>query len=210
MFRSVVLALAGSFLAMPAFAGSLQAGVKGGVNLANTRVEDTTSEMSDSRLGMSLGGFVAIPVSPLFSIQPEALFSMKGDQASAGDATATLQLDYIEVPVLAKLTLAPEAVAHPSVFVGPSLGINLAAKAKVEGDPIIPDSEVDLKDATKSTEFGLVMGGGVEMPVGAAGTQSIGLDVRYNLGLTSIDNSGTEGASVKNGVFSVLGTFRFL
>jgi hypothetical protein len=194
---------------MPASAGTLQAGVKGGVNLANTRVEDTSSEMSDSRLGMALGGFVAIPVSPLFSIQPEALFSMKGDQASNGDATATLQLDYIEVPVLAKLTLAPEAAAHPSVFLGPSLGINIGAKAKLEGDPLIPDSETDVKDATKSTDFGLVMGGGVEMPVGAAGTQSIGLDVRYNLGLTSIDNSGAD-ANVKNGVFSVMGTFRFL
>jgi hypothetical protein len=196
---------------MPAFAGDLQAGVKGGVNIANTRVEDSSSQ-TDSRLGMALGGFVAIPVSPLFSIQPEALFSMKGNEWSDAGTTTTSSLDYIEIPVLAKLTLAPEAVAQPSLFVGPSLGINIGAKQKETVENPASETETDLGEVTKSTEFGLVMGGGVEMPVGAAGTQSLGLDVRYNLGLSSIldDPTGGSAPSVKNGVFSVMGTFRFL
>jgi hypothetical protein len=202
MIMAVVL------LASPVLAGDMQAGVKGGVNLSSTRVEDSSSE-TDSRLGMALGGFLAIPMTPMFSIQPEALFSMKGDEISSGDMTQSLELSYLEIPVLAKLSLAPEAVAHPSVFVGPSLGINLGATSKIEGDPVIPDSETDVKDLTKGTEFGLVMGGGVEMPIGATGKQSLGLDVRYNLGLTSIDDSGAD-ANVKNGVLSIMGTFRFL
>jgi len=203
MFRSVVMIFAVLLLAMPAFAGDLQAGVKGGVNLATTRGDDALPE-ADSRLGMALGGYVSMPMTPMFSIQPEALFTMKGFETPDAPSSS-FKINYVEIPVLAKLSLAPEAVAHPSVFVGPSLGLNVSSKVSTDGQ----GEDVDMKDMTKSTEFGLVMGGGLDMPIGPMGKQSIGLDVRYNLGLNSIDESGSD-ANVKNGVLSILGTFRFL
>jgi hypothetical protein len=204
MFRSIVLILAVTLLAMPVLAGDLQAGVKGGVNLSNTRTDIDGAADTKSRTGMSIGGFVGVPVNEMFSIQPEALFSMKGSKDDA-DPEETLKLNYIEIPVLAKVSLLPEAPAHPSLFLGPALGINISAETQVQ------DADaVDVKDAVKTTDFGLVFGGGLDMPVGA-GTQSIGLDVRYTLGLSSwVDADPDPGFSIKNGALSLMGTFRFL
>lgn len=196
-----VLSLA---LAMPAAAiDTIHAGVKGGMTIANMSDD---SEGADSRNGLALGGFVGIPlgVTPI-TIQPEALFTMKGDSETDGDVTSTMKLDYIELPVLAKASFLPAAAAKPSLFFGPALGFNLSAKAATEGGLL--EGEVDVKDATKSVEFGLVVGGGLDIPL-QNGARSLGIDLRYTHGLTNtIDASGFES---KNNVISIMGTIGFL
>ncbi len=63
------------------------------------------------------------------------------------------------------------------------LGINTTAKVKAEFDG--QSQEEDLTD-TKSTEFGLQFGGGIGFPVGKG---ELGVDIRYILGLSTIDDS---------------------
>jgi hypothetical protein len=176
----------------------MHAGIKGGVNIANQSTDGT--EAADSRNGMAIGGWIQVPVAPMFSVQPEAYFSMKGDSEESGGVTASINMDYIEVPVLAKATFgAPGAPVSPSLFAGPSVGLNISSKAKVEGGGL--DGEIDVKDATKSTEFGMVFGGAVEFG-------NFGIDVRYNKGLTNVNEDSSSG-DLKNNVFSILGSFRF-
>ena len=52
---------------MPVLAGDLQAGVKGGVNLSNTRIDEDGAADTNSRTGMSIGAFVGVPVNEMFS-----------------------------------------------------------------------------------------------------------------------------------------------
>lgn len=190
------------FVAGPAAAmGPLQAGVKGGLNIANQTADDSDMELADSRSGMALGAWVRVPATPMVSIQPEALFSMKGDREEDAGVTGTVKVDYLEVPVLAKLSLAKASPAKPTVFLGPSMGFNLSAKSEIDGTGIL-DGETDLKDSTKGVDFGVVVGGGVEF-------NNFGLDLRYTHGLSNINDTDS-GVEVKNNVISIMGSFSFL
>ena len=204
----VVLGLV-AMLATPVVAiEMIHAGIKGGMTVANMNADPSDSELGDSRNGLALGGYVGIPLraTPI-TIQPEALFTMKGDSQEAGGVSSSMKLDYIEVPVLAKASFMPMAPAKPSLFLGPSVAYNLSAKTAIEGTGLL-DGEADVKDQMKSFDFGLVIGGGLDIPL-AGGARSLGIDVRYTHGLTNTIDGDT-GAEAKNSVISIMGTLGFL
>ena len=188
-----------AFVAAPAFAvENMSAGVKAGYNMANVSTDPDSD--SDFRSGLALGGYLGVPINEQFSIQPEALFSMKGSEAA--DGSGSLKLNYIEIPVLAKATFLPQSKAHPMLFAGPSLAYNVTAKTA------LGDSEFDVKDNVSTFDMGLVFGGGLDYPL-SSGAKSIGIDIRYTMGLTNADDSGS-GGEVKNNVLSIMGTLGFL
>ncbi|MER3523060.1 MAG: hypothetical protein C4326_03095 [Ignavibacteria bacterium] len=79
---------------------------------------------------------------------------------------------------------------RPYAFVGPNLGPVLSSKQKVQGFAGIQDGEYDIKSSTSSLDFGLEFGGGAELKV----AKHIALtgDVRYNLGLSNLNDSPTQ------------------
>jgi hypothetical protein len=177
----------------------MHAGLKAGLNIANLSGDDI--ESPDSKTGFAFGGFFMYQFSPMFAIQPEAYYSMKGatDKMDIGGGTVdlTYTLDYIEIPVLFKFLIPIQGSGvKPAIFAGPFLGINTTAKVKAEyqGD----SQEEDIEDV-KSTEFGLQFGGGIGFPVGKG---ELGVDIRYILGLSTIDDSADE-ADVKNNVINI-------
>src|SRR5574340_1295439 len=99
-------------LAGPAAAQSLSSlsphptyGVMGGMNLASFH-GDGTDGLSN-RVGFLLGGWAKIPVSPLFSVQPELMYTQKGAKISGPDGNggtieASVKPSYLELPVLAR------------------------------------------------------------------------------------------------------------
>ena len=176
----------------------MQIGPKAGLNIANVGGDDAGSP--DSKMGFAGGFFFMYQFSNMFAIQPEAYYTMKGakEKESFEGVTveATLSLDYIEVPLLLKLIIPIQGSSvHPAIFAGPAVGFKTTAKAKLEagGESI----EEDLEDI-KSTDFGLVFGGGVGFPVG---NNELGLDVRYILGLSTWDDSA-DPADLKNNVIN--------
>ena len=198
---AVLLALL-VFTAAPAYSfqwADTHAGVKGGVNIANQTVDPSTGELQNSLPGYSMGVWWGVPVNRSLSIRPEALFTMKGDRQKDSNMDASIKMSYIEVPVLATMSFLQDAKTQPSLFVGPSLGFNVGAKAEVGS------ASVDVKDQTKSTEVGLVMGGGLDFAVGPKNT--LGLDVRYNLGLTNVADAS--GVTTKNQGICIMGTYGF-
>ena len=195
----IVIALAGLTLLSTNAANAVEdiyGGVKGGVNIANQSV-DPDAEL-DSRTGLSAGGYVGIPVSPVFAVQPEGLFTMKG----SSDDSGSWKLNYIEVPVLARASFMHEASARPTLFAGPSVGFNLSSKIEDESS----DAELDVKDATNPIDFGMVVGGGLDIPF-SEGKNSFGIDLRYTMGLNNVNDSDTsEDVDIKNGVFQIMGS----
>lgn len=177
----------------------MQAGLKAGLNIANLSGDDV--ESPDSKTGFAFGGFLMYQFSPMFAIQPEAYYTMKGatDKMDFEGTTVdlTYTLDYIEIPVLFKFLIPIQGSGvKPAIFAGPFLGINTTAKVKAEFNG--QSQEEDLTD-TKSTEFGLQFGGGIGFPVGKG---ELGVDIRYILGLSTIDDSAEE-ADVKNNVINI-------
>src|SRR5690606_13749214 len=80
---------------------TIQFGVKGGVNLANVTSDDVGD--SDQLTSFHLGLFLEIPISERFSFQPEVLYSGQG--FSAFNDEAEYKMDYIQVPLMAKVYL---------------------------------------------------------------------------------------------------------
>jgi len=142
-------------------ARAVHGGVKGGVafsNLSNLREAlDAPSDVDiNTRVGVVVGPFVSFDVSELFAIQPELLFVTKG--ATAADESGELRatLNYIDVPILARIR---PARMHPFyVLLGPSVNFNVSAKAEEANGAT---NEEDIKDDVKNAEVGPVFGAGV-------------------------------------------------
>jgi hypothetical protein len=176
----------------------IQIGPKAGLNIANLSGDDV--EDTDSKTGFAGGVFFMYKFSDMFAIQPEAYYSMKGaTQKETFEGTTvdfTFTLDYIEVPLLFKLLIPIQGSSiNPAIFAGPAVGFKTTSKVKIEAGG--ESYEEDVEDV-KSTDFGLVFGGGLGFPVGG---NELGFDVRYILGLATIDDSA-EAADVKNGVIN--------
>jgi opacity protein-like surface antigen len=190
---------------------SLAIGPKVGLNLANVTGDDVSG--TDTRTAFALGGVVEIRISEMFSIAPEALYSMQGSKEEEGGVELTLKFDYIKIPVLARLTIPTSGEISPYVFAGPTFAFK--ASCKFKGEVGGESEEVDCDEAleeevgpgatAKSFDVGLAFGGGVGFPVGPG---TLGVDARYNLGLSDIvDYEG--GADVKNSVIQFAVSYLF-
>jgi hypothetical protein len=170
-------------------------GIKGGVNFANVGGADAAPN-SKTLTGFAAGGYLEISLPLLFTIQPEILYSQKGFTADENifgtNVKVTGNLNYLEIPVLVKYSF-PVPVVKPSLYVGPAMGILLSAKAKAEA--LGQSTETDIKDQTTSMDWGLVFGASANIAI-------ITVDVRYTLGLTSLDKNSSSKAY--NRVFSIM------
>lgn len=161
---------------------NLHWGIKGGVNVTTLYGDQVNG--SDARAGFTGGLFLNYRFSPQWSIQPEVLFSMKGadlDQGLTGETgSADYEVGYLEIPVLAKYTFETNSIVKPYLNAGPQVGFSLYGDSN---DRDIDDNQ--LKDA----EFALAFGGGVDFAVASSPAdfiQTVGLDLRYTLGLTDV------------------------
>jgi len=172
-------------------------GFKGGLNISNLRADPQELQEGGSLTGYAFGFWLGVPLMHRLTIQTEALFSMKGDSENAAGYTASTRLGYFELPVLAKFGFLHDAPVQPSLFVGPSLAVNFSANSKLEGE----DSEVDVdvKDQVGAFDLGLVVGGGVDFPLGG---RTMGVDLRYTRGLLDVGD-GVNG-SAYNEAFAVM------
>lgn len=167
-------------------------GIKGGVNFATVTGDDFDSP--DSRTNFHVGLVGEFPISEMFSIQPEVVYSgqgFKSDFDGAGGDKIEYQLDYINVPVLAKIYIVPAF----SIEVGPQFGFKV--NEQIDTDPSSGGGGNDINEA-KSFDFALA--GGVTFQ-----TDGFFVYGRYNYGLTDV----IEDADVHNSVFQLGVGFKF-
>lgn len=164
---------------------------KGGVTLA-TVSHDEEPRGQESKVGFVGGAAVEIGlVENFFSVQPELLFIQKGEKYDAAGVTTRSTLNYLELPVLAKVSFGSEVIKG-YVNAGPSLSLGLSGTHKVEGGETPGErairfgsrgSDANRQYVDSRFDFGLQFGGGVRVGVGPGAV--IG-DVRYGLGLTDL------------------------
>ena len=124
--------------------------------------------------------------------QPRLLYSTKGPKYSGNFDGQELSykklLSYIDLPILVRYMITDQLY----VTGGPQIGFLLSAKSD-DGN-----EKYDEKEYYKSVEVAFVFGMGYSI------TEMIGVNLTYDLGLTSVDE-GYEGSSynVKNGVVKV-------
>jgi hypothetical protein len=197
-FVTVLLVLTFSLVSAQKIGG----GIKAGMNIANFHGDDV--EDSQSKIGFCGGGFVSFSLG-IVAIQPELLYSQKGAKWEEEflDETwrLTYKFNYLEIPVLVKMIIPVQGKVMPNLFLGPYFGFTITdprGELEVDGTTMEDDLE-----GVKDTDVGVVFGGGLDFVLGQG---KIVFDVRYDLGLTSLDE---EGADVKNNVISFLLGYSF-
>jgi hypothetical protein len=138
-------------------------GVKGGLNISTVGGD---AEGVSSLVGFHVGGFAEIKIIEKLAIQPELLFSTQGAKEKFFGESYNTNLNYINVPVLAKYYITDKF----TVEAGPQIGFLVSAKSDDE----------DVKDLYKSIDAGFNIGAGYNF------TENLSVGVRYYFGLSNI------------------------
>ena len=173
-----------SAIAVMAFGFTNAQGVKFGAKAA-LNIANLTGDVDDasSLTAFQVGAFAEFKVSEKFAVQPELMYSAQGADSDG----EKLNLNYINIPVMAKFYVAKSF----NLEVGPQIGFLVSAKSEGE----------DIKDFVSSTDFGLNFGAGYDF------TENLSAGLRYNLGLSNVNEEGD--GSIKNSVFSVSLGYKF-
>ncbi len=198
----VVLCLAACVLPL----NSRQLGVKAGLNIAGLNGDYVVD--LESLSGARFGAFLCLDLSGGLKLQPELYYVRKGAsyettgvyESIAYTLEADMMLDYIEIPLLLKYVVHSGSL-EPFFFAGPYYAFQLAAKSEMvlsfEGYSDTVAEKKDMEEI-KSSDFGLVFGAGLNIPLGRL---DLILDARYSIGLSDIADA--VGEDFRNGVFSL-------
>ena len=185
----------------PVLAQNVYGGVLGGSNFADLSINfanmtHTGYEVS-SRTLFGIGGFVGINLNKFLSIQLEPMFLQKG-----GLYTEPLTPDmrikskHIDIPLILKAGIGDKI--QPYILGGCYLGFLLDASLETELAGI--SLAGDLTEIMNRTEFGILAGAGISIPVWYG---SLLLEGRYALGLTNLNKGGD--VNFKSGNLIVVG-----
>ncbi len=164
----------------------VQFGVRGGLNLSTVVGEDEDFESPDGRASFYGGLVVEAPITGRFSLQAEAFYSGQGFEISDRDRDdAQFQVDYIQVPILAKVRI----IKGLSAMAGGQLGFKI--NEEIDNDPFENggDTETDIFE-----DYDLQLTGGAEYKF----DNGFFVQARVAYGVTEI----IEDSEVHNFVFS--------
>jgi len=191
-----VMALVVLAAAAPVRAQGISGGIKGGVLWASI---PKLAENGDNRLefgrrlGIAGGMFLTLNVLPGIGIQPEIIFTQKGATTESNGAGWSLRLDYVDIPVLARIDVGAAGV-QAYLFGGPSFNINLDARITAG------DDDDDVSDDVEKREVAVVAGLGLQVG-------KFLVEGRWTEGLMNISRDPEEG--LRNRSFAIMAGIRF-
>jgi hypothetical protein len=166
---------------------------------------------SEYKSGLVAGGFVTYSIQDTYAFTTKILFNQKGAKSEDGETKE--RLNYIEVPVLARVFFNREGTVRPNVFFGPSFGFLTGAQWKLGDDDyknvediedFDPFTDVDsYKDVYNTFDFGVSLGLGLSIRV--ADEMYFIIDTRYTYGLSEVyknadGSSNNQNATVTAGL----------
>ncbi|HEX2534361.1 MAG TPA: porin family protein [Chitinophagaceae bacterium] len=151
-----------------------QFGLKAGLNLADLKTDFYSNQSKKS--GFHIGGLAHIHLNRHLAVQPEIVYSQQGtDVHLSSNLDAEMELSYINIPVMIQYMNRGVRIET-----GPQVGF-LAGSEFDYSD----GQEQDIKDKLKKVDFSWGFGVGYLSPV------NFGLGIRYNLGISNINESIT-------------------
>ena len=137
----------------------IKIGAKVGFNKSNIYDEKRDELVADSKFGLALGGFVAIPLGTYLGIQPEVMYSQKGfigkGQIFGNEYNLTRVTNYLDVPLF--LTLKP--TQNITLLAGPQFSYLLSKKDDFSGPGINIQSEEEFNnDNIRKNTMGVAVG----------------------------------------------------
>jgi len=195
--RAVLLAALALALPLPATAQGLEFGVRGGVSLADLFFDSDQGEPDTSpRTGITAGGTMTVPLADWLQVQVEAFYTQKGTEIDVDGAESSVWLDYVEVPVLARVPVGGRAY----LVGGAAFGARVRARSRTAFGSTI--EEIDIADDVARHDVGVVGGGGLELG-------RLLVDVRYTLGLVDVDADRRDSVRIRNRALAITAGVRF-
>lgn len=184
----VLSALVFSFAASKA--QEFRLGVSGGIDASRLAISNASGGPLKTKSGITGGLLAEARFSSLFGLQLEVNYSSQGSGIipDNNEDFGAFQLEYLTIPVLAKLYGTPKF----SVYAGPQIGLLLKGEQQQTGE-----EDRDLKELLKSTDFYAVFGSEYRFSNG------IFISGRYHFGLSNIIDSDIEPTVLKNRYYSV-------
>ena len=180
--KKVFALIAAAIVCMSASA-QVQFGAKVGFDLTHFWGEDAPHGIQPN---YQVGLMMEYKFNPHFAIAPEVVFAAQGGKASGDDddvigdinVKGTFHTNYINVPLMLKFYATPDF----SIDLGPQVGFNVYSKVTASGKVgnIEAKESMDLKDNTKTVDFGVGLGATYNL------TNNAFVQARYTLGLTNV------------------------
>lgn len=191
--KKMFLAAAMMLVSVATFAqnavGQITIQPKVGLNIANV----TDADDVDARIGLAAGAEFEYGVTDMIGVSAGLVYSMQGYKFSEGNYDTTVKLDYLNVPILANVYVAPGL----AVKLGVQPGFKLSSKVKIEGSGTSIEGESD-DDGVKGFDLAIPVGVSYQY-------QNFVLDARYNWGVTKVFDDGDS----KNSVFQITLGYKF-
>ena len=166
------LLFSGALLLATSFAFAQKAdvhfGLKGGLNISNLYSNPNVNY--DPKAGLHAGGLAHIHLSKTWALQPEIMYSNQGAKSGG----TNVNLHYVNVP----LQLQYMFDRGFRIQTGPQAGILAGAKAK-NGSV-----KTDITSNFKTADLSWILGASY------VGESGLGIDARYNWGMTPINDGG--------------------
>jgi hypothetical protein len=166
-------------------------------DLVDTLVAGVEADASSVVRGM-FGIFATIELSDYWAIRPELLYCQTAGEwkwiSRSGIATSTIteliEIEYVEIPILAKFTIPQSGRFQPFFYGGPAVAFHAAssfkftAVADTSGVTVLYDDSYDdhIYNA-KSTVWEVIFGGGIEWKLGE---HRLILEGRYRRNITPL------------------------
>ena len=153
-------------------------GFKGGYNYSSFNGEVTKDNSLKGLSGFYVGALLELPLGDVISLQPEVIYSRQGaaweQKNILGEFKKDLKLDYLNIPVMAKVNLGPLFLQGGVQF---GFLVDKPEVSYTAGNRRISQT-VD-KDAYASFDFGVGAGLGVNL------SQHFFVEARYTHSLTN-------------------------
>lgn len=212
---SAVAVLLGSGAAVDAQA-PIQLGVAGGASFYKIVGDDVDD--ADTRTGGHFGGVFVWQPASMLGFESGVYYAMKGTEFAADGDEGKLKLNYIEVPLMLRLALAPSSTIRPVVMLGAFAAFKASCDVEATSGGITAEMECDefftlLEDQVgveaevKSFDYGVTAGAAVDIPVGER--MIISPAARYARGFQDLLEIGGDAIDAQNSGFQVGVALRF-
>ena len=196
--RRIIAAFLPLLIAAPLMAQTTL-GIRGGLSQATVSTDVEGAPDQDARKGVVAGLDLAFPVASAVELRLGGAYAQKGTTYSEAEGSASIEADWVQLSALARFGTPRDGGMSIALLVGPWAASLLSCDASLNlelGELGSVNQSVSCDDTTKSLDYGIAAGAGLEMAV-ASGLR-LGVDLIYSLGFVNVDDTSTEAIKTRH------------
>ena len=163
--------------------GYLDLGIKSGTTISSIKKELPSGTEQNVKMGFQIGAVGNFGITDKLSIQPEIIYSQKGDVIDAGFGKTKTRENFFGIPILAKFKFIQ--VGKMKFYANGGTYTNVLVGGKI----IYTEGEYHLdKEQYKTVDFGFNVGTGFQYDLDNG---DLLFDLRYDFGVVDFDEIST-------------------